>query len=100
MKEYLEIGGSAANFAGGIVLLVDALRVKSSLGEKEGANDFLEAMRAENAEGMVKDPEGERLDTATAMEMWLSNRSLRRAWIGFALMTAGFGCEIASHFVK
>jgi len=55
MKECLEISGSVANFAGGIVLLVDALRVRSNIEDRGAAQAFLAAMKKAGGEKKVVD---------------------------------------------
>jgi hypothetical protein len=98
MKEYLEIAGATANFAGGIVLLIDAVRVRLSIREKSGGNIFQDGLNKAKVADAPRDAAGKPLDTEEARESWLSAGLLKRSWIGFALLVAGFGCEIASHF--
>ena len=100
MKECLEISGSVANFAGGLVLLYDALRIRKSIREKSGASTFLRAMKQTGGENLVRDEKGRSLTSEEAVEIWLSSRSLKRAWIGFGLMVVGFACEILSHLFQ
>jgi hypothetical protein len=98
MKECLEIVGSSANFLGGVVLLIDALRVRSNIETEGVAEDFLNALEAAGAADRAVSKQRQPLATAEDVKKWLSKWSLGRAWVGFALMIAGFGCEIASHF--
>ena len=98
MKECLEIAGSTANFAGGVVLLLDALRVRRNIETEGVASDFLTALKAEGSSDRAEDSKGRPLGTPEAVKKWLSKWSLGRAWLGFALMILGFGCEFASHF--
>ncbi len=98
MKECLEIAGSSANFLGGVVLLIDALRIRSNIETEGVAQDFLKALQEAGSATQAQGTEGQSLATPEDVKKWLSKWSLGRAWIGFALMIAGFGCEIASHF--
>jgi hypothetical protein len=100
MKEYLEIAGSGANLAGGIVLLIDALRVRSSIKERSGGDIFQKELEKAQVKDAPQDSQGGSLATAVSRELWLAMGPLERSWIGFALLVAGFGCEIASHFLK
>jgi hypothetical protein len=97
-KECLEITGSVANFTGGIVLLVDTLRIRNNIETKSVSQEFLDAMNEIGSADRLETSKRKSLATPEAVEEWLSRWSLKRAWIGFALMIAGFGCEIASHF--
>ena len=98
MKECLEIAGSTANFLGGVVLLIDALRVRRNIDTEGVASDLLNALDAQGSAERAQNPQGQPLGTTEAVKKWLSKWSLGRAWMGFALMILGFGCEIASHF--
>lgn len=102
MKECLEIAGSAANFAGGIVLLIDALRMRGNIKERSGGDIFQKALDdAEVKEqDAPRDAQGHLLATAVARELWLAVGPLKRSWIGCGFLVGGFGCEIASHFFK
>jgi len=100
MKEFLEITGSLANFAGGIVLLIDALRVRRSIKTKSGGDTFQQALDKARVKDAPRDSHGNSLATAESRELWLATGPLLRSWIGFGLLVAGFGCEIASHFFK
>jgi hypothetical protein len=97
-KECLEVAGSSANFLGGVVLLVDALRVRNNINRESVSLDFLNALRTAGSADRAENKEGQPLSTEADVKKWLSKSSLVRAWMGFALMIAGFGCEIASHF--
>ncbi|SRR6266568_4335337 len=100
MKECFEIAGSVANLAGGIVLLIDALRVRSSVKEKSGGDIFQDALDRADVQDAPSDSKGRSLATAVSRELWLTLGPLKRSWMGFALLVVGFGCEIVSHFVK
>jgi len=45
-KEWLEIAGAMTNFAGGLVLLVDALRVRKVIRVKKAGQDFQDEKKA------------------------------------------------------
>ena len=102
MKEYLEIAGSGANFLGGIILLIDALRMRGNIKARSGGDIFQRALDdAKVKEGDApRDSQGHLLATAVARELWLAVGPLKRSWIGCGFLVGGFGCEIASHFFK
>jgi hypothetical protein len=102
MKESLEIAGSVANFAGGIVLLIDALRMRGNIQERSGGNIFQKALddAGVKEQDAPRDSQGDLLATAVARELWLAVGPLKRSWIGCGLLVAGFACEIVSHFFK
>jgi hypothetical protein len=100
MKEFFEISGSVANFIGGVVLLIDALRMRGNLKIKAGGNAFQRALDAEHVTEPLRDTRGNSLATEEARELWLAIAPLVRSWIGFGLLAIGFGCEITSHFFR
>jgi hypothetical protein len=100
MKEFFEVAGSLANFMGGIVLLIDAVRVRSNIKEKSGSDIFQKALEDAKVKEAPRDLQGHLLTTAVSRELWLAMDPLKRSWTGFALLVAGFGCEIASHIFK
>jgi hypothetical protein len=100
MKECLEITGSVANFSGGVMLLVDALRVLRGIKERSGGDTFHKALEKAKIRDVPRDEVGRLLDTAVARELELAMGPLKRSWVGFAFLVLGFGCEIASHLAK
>ena len=99
IKECLEIAGSIANFAGGAILLIDALRVAKVIRIKKASKDFLAELRAAGVAelDLPVDPNGKPLHSAEEVELWLSEGGLKRSWWGFVLLLVGFGCELLSH---
>jgi hypothetical protein len=100
MRECLEITGSVANFSGGVMLLVDALRVLRGVKERSGGDAFHKALEKAQIKDVPRDELGRLLDTAVARELGLAMGPLKRSWVGFSFLVLGFGCEIASHLVK
>lgn len=86
----LEIWSSILNFLGGAILSWDAFRVRRRVREESGARRFQEIMRQVGGGEVLKTKEGDPVNTEKALKLWLSERSLKYAVIGFALMTAGF----------
>jgi hypothetical protein len=82
------------------MLLVDALRAPRSIKEKSGGDAFHKALEKAQVKDVLRDELGRLLDTAVARELELAMGPLKRSWVGFAFLVFGFGCEIASHFVK
>lgn len=98
-KEMLEIAGSVANFAGGLVLLIDAFRVRKVIRVKKAGQDFQEQLRKAGVKelDMPVDERGNPLGSPEDLEMWLAEGTFRRSWWGFALLVLGFACELLSH---
>ena len=99
-KEWLQIAGSVFNLAGGIALLIDALRVRKVIRLKKASEDFLAELRAANVKelDLPVDERGHPLRSAEDVELWLTEGALRRSWLGFALLLLGFSCEALGHF--
>lgn len=102
IKEILEILGSGANFFGGIVLLLDALRAPRVVKVKKAGEDFQAELRAGGVSelNLPVDEKGNPLRTPEDLEQWLAAGTFKRTWIGFLLLLIGFTCELLSHFPK
>jgi hypothetical protein len=98
-KTVMEVLGSVANFAGGIVLLVDALRSRKVVRVKKAGADFLEELRHAGVKelDLPVDEKGNPLHTPEDLELWLAEGTFKRSWGGFLLLLIGFGFELLSH---
>jgi hypothetical protein len=82
-----------------LLLLVDALRVRKVIRVKKAGQDFQEELRKAGVRDLdlPVDEHGRPLGTADDLELWPAEGTFRRSWWGFALLVAGFACELLSH---
>lgn len=92
----LDLVGSILSFAGGVVLTVDAFLVRYNIRVEEGALEILEGLEEKQASRVLTDEKGVPLNSEARLRLWLSRASLRRAQVGFVLMTAGFLLDLFS----
>lgn len=91
---FLELASSVLSFAGGVVLTAESLWVRRRAREESGAGLLLAALGRAGASGVLKDSRGRPLSQERALHLWFAERSYRWAWVGFALMAAGFLLEL------
>jgi hypothetical protein len=84
------MAGAFLSFAGGVLLALDAIRMRSHIYQQRGSQDLLKFLKEQGAANVIKDDAGEPLNSETALQLWFANRSLKFAWIGFVFMTLGF----------
>ena len=99
LKTGFEVAGSVANFVGGLVLLVDALRARKVIRVKKAGEDFQRELREAGVGelDLPVDKDGNPLATPEDLELWLAEGTFKRSWWGFALLLLGFTCELLSH---
>jgi len=111
---HLDAISSFLSFAGGAVLVVDALMVQRRIRQRRGAEILVagfmkadgESQSAESddrkpADGarpketyLIVTPAGKPLANFQSIEEWFAERTFRNAWIGFSLLTVGFALDI------
>jgi hypothetical protein len=98
---HLDTIASGFTFAGGVVLAIDALCVRRRIKQRRGTETLVEAIKKFGDNDLVYDPNNTPLNTRGAIEDWFAERTLRFAWIGFILLSVGFGldlfCKLQSH---
>ena len=61
---------------------------------ESGAKTFMKILDARDKKDLLTEDDGTKLDSETALQLWLARQSTRWAWVGFLLMTAGFVLQI------
>ena len=93
MKETLEFWGVVLNFAGGVVLSVDAVFARKHKEQEEGTGPVAEDV--EKSGVPVRDAKGKRL-TAERLRDAIAARSQLLGRVGFIVMSTGFLFDIVS----
>lgn len=90
----LELCSAILSFLGGAFLSIDALRARGRIRVESGAKKFMEILDAHDKKELLTEKDGMKIDSETALRLWLAKQSTRWAWVGFLLMTAGFVLQI------
>lgn len=88
--EIAEIVGSSLTVVGGVLLLVDGIRIRQNIRSEEGAVQFLEIMKAANAADVVKDEEGNPLNSKEKIRLWFAAHTAVLNWWALVLIVLGF----------
>lgn len=91
----LELFSAILSFLGGGFLSIDALRSRRRVRAESGATELLKILNQEAAANLT-DEDGKPLNSEAALRLWLTKQTSRWAWLGFALMTAGFVLQIVA----
>jgi hypothetical protein len=94
---YLGISGTLLNFAGGVFLVYDALRLPRKTLVAYGARSAAEedARRTSKPPRYIDD-KGQPLETLLDWELWLARQTQKWTWVGFVLIAAGFFLDLLS----
>jgi hypothetical protein len=94
MSNGFEIAGACFTTAGGLWLLVDALRIRHTVRAEEGASRLREILDRVGAGDILKDGKGNPLNSEKALRLWFAARTIAWNWIALALITAGFVLDL------
>lgn len=97
------VSGAVLNFAGGLFLIIDSIRVRNKVLAQAGADEVAkyEAKRAKKGKKpLYTDGTGKPLATEVQWALWLANRALTRTWIGFLLISVGFFLDFISRMLN
>ena len=105
---HLDAIASSINFAGGIILAIDALKARRRTKVRRGGMKLLEGLRKTDAggqvqpadipsrSGQVQSADGYVLDSNEAFEDWADRLTTKKARFGFILLAIGFGLDLFS----
>lgn len=102
---YIGLTGAVLNFAGGVFLTWDALRIRRKTLAHFGARQIAEEEAEEKAKKEGKErtsgpryvtADGQILETELDWELWLASTTLKWTWLGFLLIASGFLLDIWS----
>jgi hypothetical protein len=103
MQFHLDVLASISNFAGGLLLALEALNIRSAVKERRGTEALLDAIKRNNekkpgpSEDLpIYDDSETPLRTREAIEEWFAKRSSKYAWVGFVFLALGFGLDLIS----
>ena len=90
----LDAVSSCLNFAGGAVLSLDALMVRSRTKQKHGAAKFVSAAREAAEKELLRNSAGHPINSTRSIQDWFDEETFRLALIGFVLLLFGFGLDL------
>jgi hypothetical protein len=98
--EIAEIAGSSLTVIGGVLLLIDGIRIRQNIRSEEGALKLLEIMREAHATGVVKDNKGEPLNSAEAIRLWFAAHAIALNSWALLLVVLGFISDLIGKIGK
>ena len=97
MRDVLELLAKLVGFTGGLILTLDALNVRRKIRIEAGARLLIEIFEKSGRGDLLKDPMGQPLSDPRVFQVWLAQRPLMLAILGFTLVTLGFVLDLAAY---